>query len=204
MAPRLSILLATALLLGMVSASGALGAGVGAHRIAAQPNPATRSVAAGGSLIAPPAACPGQEGLGIAPATQEQAMRCMTEFARLRAGLGELGDSEQLDISAAQKSADVLSCDSFSHEACGREFTYWMRQSGYMSTSCWHVAENLAWGSGEQGTVRAIFRAWMSSAEHRHNILGNYDQLGVSLASGELEGNIGTQLWTEHFGSRCE
>jgi uncharacterized protein YkwD len=154
------------------------------------------------SLIAPAATCPNQTGAASA-ATQEQAMRCMTDFARSQAGLGTLADSPQLDLSAADKGADVLRCDSFSHTACGREFTYWMREAGYMSEACWHVGENLAWGIGAYGTVRSIFRAWMRSPEHRHNILGDYEALGLSRQVGELEGQAATVVWTAHFGSHC-
>ncbi len=205
MARKLSLLLTIASLFGLALAPGAsaVGVGVGNHRVVSRPNHAATSATQGGSLIASPAACPGQEELAASAEAQEQTMRCMTEFARRQAGVGDLVDSQQLDLSAQEKSADVLDCDSFSHEACGREFSYWMRQNGYMSTPCWHVGENLAWGTGEYGTVRSIFRAWMSSPEHRHNILGDYSELGVNLATGDLEGEAGTHVWTEHFGSRC-
>ncbi len=158
---------------------------------------------AGAALIAPVATCPGQVNAAASPATQEQAMRCMTDFARAQAGLGALADAPQLDLSAQEKGADVLRCDSFSHTACGREFTYWIRQSGYMSEACWHVGENLAWGVGSYGTARSIFRAWMRSPEHRRNILGDYEALGINLQAGELEGRPGTIVWTAHFGSHC-
>jgi uncharacterized protein YkwD len=157
---------------------------------------------ASASLIAPVTACPDQTGAASPPA-QEQAMRCMTDFARSRTGLGALADSPQLDLSSEDKGADVLRCDSFSHTACGREFTYWMQQAGYLSETCWHVGENLAWGVGAYGTVRSIFRAWMRSPEHRHNILGDYEALGLNRQVGELEGQVDTVVWTAHFGSHC-
>jgi uncharacterized protein YkwD len=203
-ARKLSLLLTIGSLFSLALASGALAAGVGNHRAVSRPHPAPTSVSQGGSLIASPSACPGQEDLAAGASAQEQTMRCMTDFARVQAGIGSLSDSQQLDLSAQEKSADVLGCDSFSHEACGREFSYWMRQSGYMSSSCWHVGENLAWGAGEYGTVRSIFRAWMRSPEHRHNILGDYSEMGIDLATGDLEGETGTHVWTEHFGSHCE
>jgi uncharacterized protein YkwD len=157
---------------------------------------------AGASLVAPVTACPDQTGAAL-PAAQEQAMRCMTDFARSRVGLGELADSPQLDLSSEDKGADVLRCDSFSHTACGREFTFWMQQTGYLSEACWHVGENLAWGVGAYGTVRSIFRAWMRSPEHRRNILGEYEALGLNRQVGELEGQADTVVWTAHFGSHC-
>jgi uncharacterized protein YkwD len=65
------------------------------------------------------------------------------------------------------------------------------------------VGENLAWGVGTYGTVRSIFRAWMRSPEHRRNILGDYEALGLSRQVGELEGQADTVVWTAHFGSHC-
>ncbi len=131
-------------------------------------------------------------------------MDCMVNFARREAGLGELADADALAQSARDKSLDILSCDSFSHSACGREFTYWMKETGYMSSPCWRVGENLAWGTGEYGSVRSIFTAWMRSPDHRANVLGDFDETGLSLQVGTLEGNPGTRVWAEHFGSHCD
>ena len=158
---------------------------------------------AGASLIAPAATCPNQTDASASALTQEQTMRCMTDFARAGTGLGTLADSPQLDLSSLDKGTDVLRCDNFSHTACGREFTYWMREAGYMSEPCWRVGENLAWGTGTYGTVRSIFRAWMRSPEHRRNILGDYETLGLNRQVGELEGQANTVVWTAHFGSHC-
>ncbi len=131
-------------------------------------------------------------------------MRCMTNFTRERLGLAPFADAPELDLSASSKASDLLECDSFSHSACGRDFTYWMRANGYISEACWHVGENLAWGTGEYGSVRSIFQAWMRSPTHRHNLLGDYSQLGISLKVGDLAGQTGTRVWAQHFGSHCE
>jgi uncharacterized protein YkwD len=164
---------------------------------------ASPAVAASGGLIAPSTVCPGQEALGASAEAQESTMLCMTDFARAQAGLGELATTGELEQSANDKGGDILRCDSFSHFACGREFTYWMRQTGYISSQCWRVGENLAWGTGGYGTVRSIFRAWMSSPGHRENILGDFSQIGISLRVGTLSGQPGTHVWSQHFGSHC-
>ncbi len=130
-------------------------------------------------------------------------MRCMTDYARAYFGLPPLAEAEQLSLSAAGKSADILACNSFSHSACGRKFTYWMKASGYLSAQCWRAGENLAWGIGEEGSVRSIFRAWMRSPGHRQNVLGTFDQIGIALQVGELDDLGGTRVWTQHFGSHC-
>ncbi len=165
---------------------------------------ASSAVAAGPALIAPTSVCPGQERLDAPASAQEATMVCMTDFARERAGLAGLATAAELEQSAGDKGSDILRCDSFSHFACGREFTYWMRQTGYISSQCWRVGENLAWGTESYGTVRSIFRAWMNSPGHRENILGEFTQIGISLDIGTLAGQPGTHVWAQHFGSHCE
>jgi uncharacterized protein YkwD len=204
-ASRISIALGAACLAALVLAPSAFPAGIGNHRAVARgPQPAAATAAVASPLIAPASACPNQTDRTAPAAAQEQAMRCMTDFARAESGLGELAEDQQLDLSAAEKSGDVLRCDSFSHFACGREFTYWLREVGYIGEGCWHAGENLAWGTGEYGTVRSIFQAWMASPTHRQNILGDYDQVGINVAGGDLEGHAGARVWAAHFGSHCE
>jgi uncharacterized protein YkwD len=205
MAFRLSTAAVAAALTCLAFAATATASGVGTQRVAAPAEPtAAARVATASSLIAPATSCPEQSSLSVPAVEQEQAMLCMTNFARAGAGLGEVAAAAELDQSARDKAADVLRCDSFSHSACGREFTYWIRAAGYIGAGCWHAGENLAWGTGEYGSVRAIFRAWMSSPAHRRNILGDYDQIGIGLLSGDLEGHSGARVWAAHFGSRCE
>ena len=157
-----------------------------------------------GPLIAPPSACPGQTSLGTPADAQEQAMLCMVNYARAGYGLGTLAENASLDGSAALKSRDIIDCDEFSHFACGREFTHWMAQTGYLSQNCWRVGENIAWGRGRFGTARSIFLAWMRSDTHRENLLGDYAETGLDLTTGNLEGGP-TRVWTQHFGLiRCE
>jgi uncharacterized protein YkwD len=205
MATKLATALAATALACLVMTPSALAVGLGEQQAVAQPDHSTAARSAATSpLIAPAARCPDQDDLQAPAAVQEQAMICMTNFARAASGLGELTEVEELDHSALGKAGDVLRCNSFSHFACGREFTYWIREVGYIGESCWHAGENLAWGTAEYGSVGAIFRAWMSSPTHRQNILGDYEQIGTGLLSGNLEGRPGAHVWATHFGSRCE
>jgi uncharacterized protein YkwD len=155
------------------------------------------------ALVAPPSACPNQTEVGEAPAVQEEAMRCMTNFARRHDGLGEFGDAASLERSAVRKNADIIRCDSFSHYACGRQFTYWMQRSGYLAARCWRAGENIAWGTGSYATVRSIFVSWLHSPEHRRNLLGRYSQVGIALSIGTLEGHRRAHVWTQDLGSHC-
>ncbi|HVW47934.1 MAG TPA: CAP domain-containing protein [Solirubrobacterales bacterium] len=155
------------------------------------------------TLVAPPSACPHQTDLGDSPAVQERAMLCLTDYARRHDGLGRLGDAADLDRSAGKKSGDIIRCDNFSHEACGRRFTYWMQRSGYLAARCWRAGENIAWGTGSYATVRSIFLAWLHSPEHRANLLGRYSSIGIALRIGGLEGHREAHVWTQDFGSHC-
>jgi uncharacterized protein YkwD len=151
-------------------------------------------------VIAPVSKCPGQSESSADTATKATAMLCMTNFARAANGLKPLTASKPLRRAAAHKSADILACDEFSHEACGRDFTFWIERSGYLS-ECGAAGENIAWGTGTLGTVRSIFSAWINSSGHRANILGRYTDIGIAYAVGTLEGNAGAVVWTQDFGS---
>lgn len=161
------------------------------------------AAAAGPRLLAPPSACPNQGALAAPSAAQERTMLCLIDFARQQFGEAPLATAPALEESARAKARDVLRCDEFSHYACGRDFGYWIRASGYLSTACWRDGENLAWGAGEYGSVGSIFRAWMRSTAHRENILGDFEEIGIDLAAGNLEGHPGARVWAAHFGSHC-
>lgn len=154
-------------------------------------------------MVAPASVCPDQQALNAPAAAQERTMLCMTNYAREQYGEPPLEANAELEESAREKARDLIRCDEFSHYACGREFTYWMRSSGYLSSKCWHAGENLAWGVGAYGSVGSIFRAWLRSPTHRENLLGDFDQVGIDLTVGPLEGLPGARIWAQHFGSHC-
>jgi len=158
------------------------------------------------SLLAPQGSCaePGPAAVGgAAREGEEAAMLCLTNYARGQLGEPVLADNPSLQASAAEKAEDILRCDSFSHYACGREFSYWIRAAGYTASPCWRIGENLAYGTSSLGGVRSIFRAWMRSPEHRANILGDFAEVGIVRDTGELEGRPGTAVWAQHFGAHC-
>jgi uncharacterized protein YkwD len=134
---------------------------------------------------------------------QEAAMRCLTDYARVHAGLAPLVSDPALNRSASLKSRDILRCGQFSHQACGRDFFYWIKETGYLDAACWRVGENIALGTGAEGTPRSIFEAWLGSEDHRRNILGPYRDLGVGVRVGTF-GDLGNaRIWTQHFGTLC-
>ena len=156
------------------------------------------------ALAAPGDSCLGVDDPNAPIAGQETAMECMVNFARQEAGLPKLADSRRLDGSADNKAADILRCNQFSHEACGRDFLFWFRRAAYLNSRCWWAGENLAWGTGPLGTVRSVMKAWLHSPPHRENLLGaEYDEFGISLRVGPLGGNSSAHLWVNHFGHHC-
>ena len=157
-------------------------------------------VRAGAAPVALRAACPGQNNAGAAAVAQERTMLCLVNRARQGRGLESLAAPASLARAAGRKSADILRCDEFSHEACGREFTYWIERSGYRGC---REGENIAYGSGGYATPRSIFQMWMRSSGHRENILGAYEDIGIGLQVGRLEGAGGAHFWTQQFGARC-
>src|SRR4051794_3622913 len=74
-------------------------------------------------LIAPPAPCPSQ---GSAAGLLERQILCLVNFARAAAGRPPLLADPGLRIAAGHRDGDILDCDEFSHEACGREFVFWV------------------------------------------------------------------------------
>ncbi|HXQ89646.1 MAG TPA: CAP domain-containing protein [Solirubrobacterales bacterium] len=146
------------------------------------------------------APCPGQNAAGAPAGAQEKTMLCLVNRARGQRGLDPLAAPASLARAAARKSADILRCDEFSHEACGREFTYWIEQVGYRGC---REGENIAYGSGSYATPRSIFQMWMRSSGHRENILGAYQDTGIGLQVGRLEGHGGAHVWTQEFGAPC-
>jgi uncharacterized protein YkwD len=152
-------------------------------------------------FIAPTSACPKQRQAAAPAGVQLREMRCMTNFARHTSGLSPLTAVAPLNRAAGHKAADIIACRELSHEACGRASTYWMEHFGYLGGGCWRAAENIAWGSRDFASVRAIFRSWIGSTGHRENILGPYAQIGIGLRVGNLEGSRGAHVWVQEFGS---
>jgi uncharacterized protein YkwD len=159
-----------------------------------------KSFSFNGNEVAPPSVCPGQTATTLSGDEEAGVMLCMTNYARSVNGLAPLTLNPQLGRSAEAKSTDIVNCDEFSHEACGRPFQYWIQKNGYLK-GCWRAGENIAWGTGTYSTVGSIFTAWLESPEHHANILGPYKEIGIGLRVGGLEGNEEAAVWTQDFGS---
>jgi uncharacterized protein YkwD len=157
-------------------------------------------------LLAPLTKCGGsrQTDSSLPTSDQEAVMRCLHNYARTKAGRVALAANSMLTSSSDLKTADMLRCGQFSHNACGRSTLYHVQRSGYTSGGCWGAGENIAWGSGTRGTPRSIMSAWLHSDVHRNNILNSrYREVGFGLRKGTFQGYSNASVWTAHLGYRC-
>lgn len=161
------------------------------------------AASASADLLAPRAECAGQQNVQAPEPRQEDALRCLIEYARERAGVQRLGSNEALERSAGRKAGDVMRCG-FDHEACGNSADKWARQYGYTSgTGSWRFGENLAWGKGKRGGARKVLKAWLGSAGHRQTLLtGSFEHVGVGLRRGGFSGQPNAAVWVLQLGCR--
>jgi uncharacterized protein YkwD len=136
--------------------------------------------AADAGLVAPRSKCSGQANHKAPEPVQEDAMRCLINYARDHSGGGNLNAHRALERASGRKVGDVVNCG-FSHTACGNPADLYARRFGYASGN-FQWGENLAWGRGKRGSARNIIQAWLSSPPHRSTMLrGSFDDFGIGL-----------------------
>jgi uncharacterized protein YkwD len=98
-------------------------------------------------------------------------------------GLVELKISGTLVRAARSHSREMGSKQYFGHPSYGGEsFSHRLVRLGYTREgySYWAAGENIAWGSGLDGTAEATVNAWMKSKAHRAVILhAKFRELGI-------------------------
>jgi uncharacterized protein YkwD len=168
----------------------------GAHRLAL-PTP-TAAGACANTALAPQGA-----NLPVVAA----AVLCLINQQRAGADLRPLRDNARLAGAAQRHSDDMARSGTFDHVGSGGDtFGARIGASGYLQSGRAVTAgENIAWVPARRSTAGAMVADWMSSAEHRGNILdpGFRDTgIGLTLAppSGFTGGGRGTTV-TEDFGA---
>lgn len=63
------------------------------------------------------------------------------------------------------------------------------------------VNENLAWVD-KNNRIKEVFEGWMKSKVHRENILGNFEEIGVSVYEDKSKGGMGGFFMTQVFGTQ--
>lgn len=107
-----------------------------------------------------------------------------TNKQRVEQNLKPLKINKQLSEAASLKANDMFAKQYWAHTAPdGTEPWQWFKKASYNYN---YAGENLA---KNFVSSNAVTTAWMSSPEHRANILNsNYSEVGFAVASGELNG----------------
>jgi uncharacterized protein YkwD len=148
------------------------------------------------------AACAGADATGGAASERTAAVVCLTAQARSRAHRAALRGASALQRSAALKVDSIERCGTFSHTPCGSKMNAAMSRTGY-ARGCFSVGENLAWVSVGV-TPRQVVKAWLSSPEHRANLLdAGFRDTGVASRVVTLADAGQVELWVQHFGKKC-
>jgi uncharacterized protein YkwD len=119
----------------------------------------------------------------------------LQQMNRVRAqhGLHRLRFDAHLERAARSHSREMLAENVFRHGAFGSR----MVRFDVRGTL---AGENLAWGTGSQGTAAGIVAAWLASPEHRANLLRpSFTRVGIGDLVGSFLGNQGAHVVTADF-----
>lgn len=118
--------------------------------------------------------------LGYATNMQTDILLRDTNDYRDRSDLPALKLNTDLSRAAQAKAESMVAKNYWSHVAPdGTTPWYYFQKVSYDYAA---AGENLAYGFS---TSDQVVTAWMNSAEHRDNILGNYQDIGFGVANGE-------------------
>lgn len=155
---------------------------------------------AGASLVAPGSKCDGQRNINASEREQEDAMRCLLNYARKNARAGALKSNRALERAAGRKAGDVMRCGP-SHTACGRPADAYAHAYGYTRGVSWVWGENIGWGRGDDGSARGVFKDWLQSGPHRDTMLrGSFEHMGIGLRRGSFQGRKNSAVWVLQLG----
>jgi len=131
----------------------------------------------------------------------EHAMVCVLNFARVRDGLRALPVSAKLNRSSRLKALDIIRCQQFSHEACGKDARAVADAVGYPEVP-W--GENILAGSGPFMPARVAADGWLNSEHHRENLFRpQWTEQGIAVVvAPSLNGRHHVAVWVSEFGER--
>jgi uncharacterized protein YkwD len=131
---------------------------------------------------------------------------CLINRARAHYGLVPLQYNPDLRDSATGHSDSMVVHRYFAHEGPGGSVDSRISRAGYLDKGVqgFTIGENIAAGSGHDGSPWQIFVDWMHSPPHRANILDpGFRDAGVGVARGFPLGGAGAAAtYTVDFGAR--
>lgn len=132
---------------------------------------------------------------------------CLVNQERARHGELPLRLNADLQEAAGAHSREMVSEDYFAHVAPdGRTPLARVRDTGYIPSSedGYTIGENIAWGTLQLSTPKAIVAAWIASPEHLANILeANYRDSAIGIAPAapaSLANQEDGAVYTQEFG----
>jgi uncharacterized protein YkwD len=129
------------------------------------------------------------------PRSKSALLRAINK-ARTSRGLTPFVEDTRLDAPARQHVSWMLHSGRFTHGDFGSRI---LRSHAPGPT----FGENLAWGAGSEAAPGAIVQAWLSSPEHRLNLLRpGFHRIGLGVAKGAFAGYSGAVVVTADFAGR--
>ena len=151
----------------------------------------------------PPRRAPQTERTSSPVAFDSRAVLDAMNRYRREAGLAPLRLNGTLSLVAGDRVDHMMTNRYFDHVSPdGVQPFVWLPRRGYQYST---AGENLASG---YRSAEALVRGWMSSAPHRANILGNYNEVGLAAASEapvpRMSGPLVVAMYASPIGGRGE
>jgi hypothetical protein len=107
---------------------------------------------------------------------------CLLNEQRAGAGLAPLREEPRLELAAQRYSGDMVQRRFFEHiDPGGLDPHDRILMAGYPAENAW-TGENLAYGTGPEGSPAEIVDHWMHSPGHKENILrGAFTEIGIGV-----------------------
>jgi uncharacterized protein YkwD len=137
----------------------------------------------------------------VALADAKQATVCLLNDIRRQKHLRPLHVNSRLSRASQRQTNAMEAHHFFAHG----DFVGRIRSVRYLKGSrSWTVGENIAWGSWDYATPKAIVRAWMHSPPHRANILSpRFREIGIGITRGApVAGEDKAATYATDFGAR--
>jgi uncharacterized protein YkwD len=136
----------------------------------------------------------------------EKRMLDLHNNARTKRGLKALCVHPTLTTAARAHSQDMLNKDYASHKSLsGANIKQRLERYGYTfdGYSYYAIGENIAWGCGSKGAPDRIFNWWMSSSNHKSNILNKkFKEVGIGARTGTFKSCTNASMYTVDFATR--
>jgi uncharacterized protein YkwD len=142
----------------------------------------------------------------VSQKTVKRTTLCLLNHQRKLHGRRALDSNRKLARAARKHARDMVENKYFSHTSLGgATFVDRIMREDYVNPGeGWTLGENLAWGSYQLATPKAIVNSWMHSPGHRANILNpDFHEIGIGVVRGAPEPGVeNAATYGTDFGTR--